>query len=85
MTSDDDNQWQKSQLSAEYEGELKTFDFWWREPMDYCTELITDPSMMEHTTFYPVEKTLHQDGRETRMYDEPWTGTTWAEVQVHQT
>jgi hypothetical protein len=37
---------------------------------------------MEHSNFYPLEKTLHQDGNVTRVYDEPWTAQTWREIQV---
>jgi hypothetical protein len=75
-------QWNHSTLSSEYNGELKTYDFWWREPLDYAEAVLTDASLMEHSTFYPSEKILHQDGNSTRIYDEPWTAQTWQDIQV---
>jgi hypothetical protein len=50
--------------------------------MDFIVDLISDPSLMEHSNFHAVIKELFVNGKPTRMYDEPWTGQTWWDIEV---
>jgi hypothetical protein len=76
------SQWNKSTVVVFFRGEPREFTFSWREPMDFIVDLISDPSLMEHSNFHAVIKELFINGKPTRMYDEPWTGQTWWDIEV---
>jgi hypothetical protein len=75
-------QWQTTTLSADFNGETRSFPFVWREVMDYFEEVLSDPALAPDSTLHSTIKTLHRGSHSTRMYDEPHTGTAWPEVEV---
>ncbi|KAJ7322002.1 hypothetical protein DFH08DRAFT_818379 [Mycena albidolilacea] len=77
----EDLQFETGQVKADFEGKTYTFEFQYRDPWKWILELVQDPSLAPHFKWYPVEKFLHEHGRNTRIYDEPNTGTLWWSVQ----
>ncbi|KAJ7696268.1 hypothetical protein B0H17DRAFT_929612 [Mycena rosella] len=74
-------QFETVKISAEFEGREYQFEFQYRDPWKWILELVTDASLAPHFNWYPVKKLLHDDGRTTRIYDEPNTGDLWWRVQ----
>jgi hypothetical protein len=66
----------------EFEGKRLEFQLWWREPMDLFEELVTDPSLMQHSHFHATRKFVVVNGKATRMRDEPWTADEWWDIEV---
>ncbi|KAF8586450.1 hypothetical protein K439DRAFT_1646238 [Ramaria rubella] len=68
-------------VMATFNGEEHTFEFQFRDPWEWILNLTTDPSLASSILWYPVEKTLHENGTQTRLYDEINSGNTWSEIQ----
>lgn len=69
-------------VSEEFEGEIKTFEFVYRSPIDWLKSIVTDPTLAPFIAWHPHKKFLFRDGYETPMYDEPCTGERWWNIQV---
>jgi hypothetical protein len=54
----------------------------WREPMRFVEDCLTDPTLMTHSHFHPERKWLHAGFTRERMIDEPWTADVWWEIMV---
>ncbi|KAF8582961.1 hypothetical protein K439DRAFT_1617875 [Ramaria rubella] len=74
-------QFQSGTVMATFNGEEHTFEFQFRDPWKWILNLTTDPSLASSILWYPVEKTLHENGTQTRLYDEINSGNTWWEIQ----
>jgi hypothetical protein len=57
-------------------------EFFWREPLDFIGDLVTDALLAQYSHYHAVLKYLCRNGKEIQMIDEPWTGDTWYEVEV---
>jgi hypothetical protein len=80
------SQWRTSIVTVEWPDECneepERIAFYWREPMDFIEQLVTDESLMQHSHFYATRKHIIRGDREYRMLDEPWTGNTWYHIEV---
>jgi hypothetical protein len=61
-----------------------TVQLYWREPLDYVKELVTDQDLMPDSHFHPVRKSLVTGLSVKDVWDEPWTGKTWWDIQVRE-
>jgi hypothetical protein len=77
-----DIKFQPGKVSAEYNGKTFEFEFQYRNPWEWICSLVTDSSLCDRIAWYPVRKYLHENGRVTRLIDEPYTANKWWEVQV---
>ncbi|KAK7456407.1 hypothetical protein VKT23_010655 [Stygiomarasmius scandens] len=68
-------------VEESYKGVLYTFSFNYRNPWEWIVSLVTDPTLAQSIAWYPVHKFLHQEGKITRLIDEPQTSDTWWKVQ----
>ncbi|KAJ7603016.1 hypothetical protein FB45DRAFT_1014955 [Roridomyces roridus] len=74
-------EFKKIEFNEEFEGEVRHFEFYYRDPWEWIVELVTDPSLANDIVWYPCRKYLVVDGNRQRMRDEPWTADLWWELQ----
>ncbi|KAK6971572.1 hypothetical protein R3P38DRAFT_3413228 [Favolaschia claudopus] len=53
-----------------FEGEVRHFEFYYRDPWEWILELATDPSLANDIVWYPCRKYLVVDGNRQRLRDE---------------
>jgi hypothetical protein len=61
------------------------FEIEYRDPWDVMKRWIRDETLASISTWFSQEKYLCLNGEfeySNPLYDEPWTGTTWREVDV---
>ena len=75
-------QFRTGRVVVRFKNEDHTFEFPYRSPLEWLTNIITDRSLAPEISWYPVQKYLCKGGRAICMYDEPVTGKMWWEVQV---
>lgn len=63
---------------------MYTYQFRYRDSWEWLSGLITDQTLQSDIHYYPSVKFHVKNGVETRLYDEPWTGTKWWDVQVRR-
>jgi hypothetical protein len=56
--------------------------FYYCKPMEYLKDLVADKSLMQHSNFHAVKKMLCKAGKEQPLWDEPWTGKEWWNMEV---
>lgn len=75
-------QWKATNVNVQFLEQTREYKFYWREPMEFIEELVTDPSLMEESHFHSVMKWLHNGDSVVRVIDEPWTADTWQEIDA---
>jgi hypothetical protein len=68
---------------VDFLGEKEKFEFYWREPMDYLAECVTNPALMAESHFHSSKMYLVRGSRQVQMVDEPWTAGAWEEIEVY--
>jgi hypothetical protein len=76
-------QWEMSEFTVKYpkSGDVPV-KVYWREPLNFVKDLLSDTSLMQDSHFYPQRKSLHTRDAFERMIDEPWTADEWWENMV---
>lgn len=77
------SKFQEGKVVHNFKGKDYTFTFQYRDPWRCVLDIVTDPTLAESISWYPVEKWLYHSGRVTKIYDELNTGERWWEIQVN--
>lgn len=77
-------QFQTGTVSVPYKGQMRHFSFQYRDPWEWMSALLQDPTLAEETHLFSVKKFYCDRSRNVRerLIDEPWTADTWNEVDV---
>jgi hypothetical protein len=75
-------QWHTSTHSVTFRSTSYEIKYHWRDPMKHAEELISDPSLMEFSHFHAEKKFLQKGEQLIPMWDEPWTGQDWFDIEV---
>jgi hypothetical protein len=58
------------------------FEFYWREPITFLEDTVSDPSLMQHSNFHPVRKFMVDPHSDVCIIDEPCTANAWWRIEV---
>jgi hypothetical protein len=75
-------QWKTSDVEASLNGKVYTYQFHWRDPVEYFEDLITDPSLMPYSDFHSARKYLVNGTTHKRLVDEPFTANEWWDIEA---
>ena len=75
-------QFKHEEVSAEFNGEVYTFTFQYRDPWEYISCLISDESLTSVHMWNSVKKYYCEGTIEDQIFDEPNTAETWWNVDV---
>ena len=75
-------QFKHEEVSAEFNGEIYTFPFQYRDPWEYISCLVGDESLMSVHMWNSVKKYYCEGIFEEQLFDEPNTAETWWNVDV---
>lgn len=64
------------------DGPQQTFEFDYRDPRKWIEQLVADPTLAHVSNFHSSKKYYCEGNFIERLWDEPYTGDTWYEVDV---
>ncbi|TFK47051.1 hypothetical protein OE88DRAFT_1774381 [Heliocybe sulcata] len=66
-------------VSTEYKGMKYSFEYEYRDPWEWITSLVTDPSLASVSVWHSMRKYYCNSGTGVteQLIDEPWTADTW--------
>jgi hypothetical protein len=76
------SQFKHEEVTAEFNEEVYTFPFQYRDPWQYISCLVSDESLMSVHMWNSVKKMYCEGNFEERLFDEPNTAETWWDVDV---